>query len=270
MPILGFQDLWIAGSRLYFKRDAVDGVDQPIIDFGVIEPVTPSYNVNQVKLYDSDGGVKRLLDMAVTQIDESYQCKTNNMNLDNLSLAFLARPPQDFTQAATPVTLGTTVHRAHLGRLIKVQDNDGHYIWGLTTVDKIVMNGTLTLTLDDDYVVANLERGLIRIVEESTNVIEGSSLTIGYTPRAITGSRLLNPQTMQGNTRGKCFLVYGRGNNQFQSVREADVIISPSNWSVSADNYSDIELKLDVLNDPTLEIPAGRFLQWIGELPAKS
>lgn len=264
--ILGFQDLWIAGSRLYFKRDPVGGVDQPVIDFGVIEPVNPQYNITSVKLYDSDGGIKRLLDQATTQIDESYQAKTNNMNLDNLALAFSSTPPATFTQAGTAVTTAVT-QKAHLGSLMKVVDPAGNYVWGVASIQGLDNGGALVL--GTDYEIVNLERGLVRILTGGT-VAENDDVRIDYTPRVISGKRLLHPQNTQGNVRGDCMLVYGRGNNTAQSVRESRAIITPVNFAITADNYSDVELKLDILNDPTQAVPAGRFLAWLGDLPAVS
>ncbi len=42
MSLVGSQDYWLTGSRVYFQRDPVAGVVQPIIDWGTIEVVSPT------------------------------------------------------------------------------------------------------------------------------------------------------------------------------------------------------------------------------------
>lgn len=268
MPVLGFQDLWLTGSRLYFKRDDIDGVDQPVIDLGIIDPVNPQIQVNDVRLYDSDGGIRQLAARAVTQIDETYQAKCSNINSDILALMFMSTPVEAVTVAGTAVT-GTTEHYAHEGKLLKIKDNSGNYVWGVASIEA-VKDGATTHVLGTDYEIYNLERGIIRIID-GAGITTGDMLTIDYTPRAITAEkRLFKPQTSV-LVNGTAFLVYGRDNNTRQSVREARVSVTPAGTAFDNQNYSSVELKLEVLNDLTsTSNPAGRFYNWLGTLPSLS
>lgn len=121
MAAVGFQDFWVVGARLYFKRNAIAGVTQPLTDLGVITQCTPSLSPTKIELKDTDGGIKRLVDERVTEIIESYDITCDNFNNDNLSLILLGTAPTAFTQSPTHKRVTTY---CHAGRLVKVVDSD--------------------------------------------------------------------------------------------------------------------------------------------------
>lgn len=143
MSKVGFQDFWIAGSRFYFKRDAIDGVAQPWLDLGTIDGVVnPSLNPEKVELRDPDGGIRKIVDTTVTSIEETYELGLRNLNLDNLSLLFLANAPTSFSQTAGNKTV---THALIAGRLFKVHDDDtdATNLYGLSAIAGIY-SGTVT------------------------------------------------------------------------------------------------------------------------------
>ena len=126
MAIVGAQDLWVAGSRLFFTRNS----DGKFMDLGTIETANPTFTVETLECLDGDGGVQTTLAEEVTRIDELYSVVTKNISPTNKALMWLADPPQDFVQAATS-QLGIT-HVAPQARatgtaaggLIKLVDDD--------------------------------------------------------------------------------------------------------------------------------------------------
>ena len=80
---IGTQDLWIAGSRFFFEKAG------KMSDFGTIDVVNPEINASVVDLKDGEKGVLRLLDKALTQVDETYNVTVKNFNLTNLQYLFL-------------------------------------------------------------------------------------------------------------------------------------------------------------------------------------
>lgn len=116
----GFQDHWLAGSRFYFKRDAVDSVDQPFIDFGVINPVNPDFQPEEVELKDSDGGVNTLVESSITDIEETYEVTCKNLSMQNFAMAFLSDPVAAFTQTAQTNRIEHDVPM--VGHLVKLTD----------------------------------------------------------------------------------------------------------------------------------------------------
>jgi hypothetical protein len=266
--IIGNQHAWLTGSRLYFERDPINNVKQPIIDFGKIEPVTPNLNVEKVKLVDSDGGVRRVIAEAIIGYDEQYEIRTTNLNQDNLALAFLAEPPQAFTQSATGVT--NVAHYAVPGRLIKVKDANGNPVYGLSQIDAVTgVGGTTTYTAGTDYEVVSLERGLIRMITGGAFSVAGN-IEIDYTPRAVTGQRLITPQTVSCAIQGTALLFWGRCGNKQQTVREVRVSLTPTSNTFQVQDYSEVSFALQVLTDPNKAVPAGRLLYWLGDLAAAS
>jgi hypothetical protein len=193
MSIVGFQEFWTVGSRLLFKRDDVDGAQQPWIDLGVMQSVAPAVTPERITLFDPEGGVRRLVDEALTSIEEVYEFVCSNFNEDNLSLIFLGKPPQTYTQTASE-KVGVT-HRGFPGRLIKLTDSDtaktpvaalaavaGIYTGAVATKTlTTIVAATKTITLSGDQTaVAGLAPGKVMMVNRLglTNILNSRSYTI--------------------------------------------------------------------------------------------
>lgn len=352
MSVVGHQDFWLAGSRFYFQREDQAGVEQPLVDLGVIQPVNPTFEIEDVELEDSDGGLRRVVDSGVTKIAESMDIVCSNLNLQNLSYLFLASSPAAFTQAATEVDVSTFITA---GRLAKLKTALGVAVHGIDaiagvytgviesktiesitkstkiikltgdqtaeaglatgkaiivrklglaniansrtyTVVSAVLNATKTdvtveeepaadepsitgdLEIEDtgtifkqdtDWDVYNLKRGIVRALTGGA-LSTDAARTVIFTPTALSGTRLVQPQSLAGVIKGTGYLVWGRLNNADQTVREATVTIQPNASAIGAEDYSNITLTVKVISDITLTVPAGKLLQFAGTLPASS
>jgi 2-keto-4-pentenoate hydratase/2-oxohepta-3-ene-1,7-dioic acid hydratase in catechol pathway len=275
MGIQGAQDFWVVGSRMYVQRDPISGVVQPTIDLGVIKEVAPSFEPDQAELFDTDGGDRVLVDQALTQFTESYQATIANFNNNNLALLFNSNPVAAFTQTATPLT--DIKHYAHPGEMVKLLNDDfdaatpGVPIFNLTSVDGVTgPAGTPTYTEGTDWEVVDLSRGLIRMIDGGAFSSAGP-IEVGMTPVAVTGNRLIAPQSANLAVRAKAWLFLGRGSNTQQHVREMDVAITAESANFTAEDFSDFVLNFSVINDLTnLSQPAGRLLYFKGDLPSVS
>lgn len=270
----GHQQFWLTGSRFYFQRDPINGVIQPIIDFGIVDVINPTLEQTRVELEDNDGGILRLADEAVIRVNETYEVTCYNLSPEILSLVFLADPPQPLTQAATPRT--GVKHYATAGKLLKILDDDydanptPKFTLGVASVQAVKSSdGVTTYVLDEDYEIVSLERGLIRILEGGD--IATGDILIDYTPRAITGNRLIVPTAgFTTNPRGTGMIVWGRENNQHQTARLARFSITSQTPAFQIEDYSNVVLTARVLSDISLSEPAGRIEYWIGDLPDPS
>ncbi len=274
MPIVGAQDHWVTGSRLYFKRDDFGGVVQPYRDLGVIEPANPALEIEKLELKDSDGGVKSTVTESVVGIDETYEITCSNLNPNNLALLFLANDPESFTQSASALT--GIKHWGVPGELVKLLDADydaatpGKAIFGVASIGAVTAEGgSPAYTLGTDWEVVSLERGLIRMITAGAFAV-AAALDIDFTPRAITGTRMVKPQSLLGTVEGDAILVFGRGNNAQQSSRTGRVSLTPASANLQIDDYSNFVLTLKFISDLTLSDPAGELLYWVGGLPAIS
>ena len=354
MAISGHQDWWVPGHRMYFEREAQDSVLQPFVDLGVCQGTTPTITPTNIDLIDGDGGVRRIVDSALSEITETYDVVISNCNLRNLAIAMLANDPSTFTQAATEQDVSQW---AIPEELLKVLDSSGVAIFNLSavagvytgvvevkviesitvstkiikltgdqtaeaglaagksiivngaglaniansrsyTVVSAVLNATKTdvtvveepaanetaitgvLTIENggtiyeqdvDWEVYNLGRGIIRFLPSPGSFAVAANVNVVFTPAALTGRRLVNPQQLRGIARGTAWLVWGRGNNAQQTAREMLCTISPSGISLpNADDYANLTLQVKVLNDLTSATPAGRLLQFMGSLPTNS
>jgi len=361
MSNVGFQNFWVSGARFYYKRDdADDGTKFPWIDLGVVKKATPNVTTEKVSLMDSDGGRKKLVDEAMTSIDESYDIQGNNLNPDNLALIFLANPPSEFTQAVTEYEVS---HHVHPGKLLKLVDSDDVPMYKLGKViglmvrdagadlteveitamdvsdktitvtgniasefdagDKIVVRtldlanplnaGTYTVVSaagvgpavitveeapvadevaisglliykadagdagtiygpDVDFEDVSLDRGFIRIIATGDGgaIAAEDEIVVIFQTAALSGQRLINPHDLQDNVKGKAILVFSREDNGEQSAREFYCSMTPNGFNPNDSDFSDFTITVKIISQPTEAVPAGRLLQFVGDLPDES
>ncbi len=147
MSKVGFQVYGLFGSRAIFTRDAVGGTTYPPVDLGTIEPVSPNVTTEEAVLEDSESGVRKEVDKAITKISETAEIVCKNLSIDNLAFLFLAERPVAFEQAAG-LHVGT--HEVHAGSLIQCLGASGERLYSLYRIVAVFF-GTQTLgtTLTD-------------------------------------------------------------------------------------------------------------------------
>lgn len=121
MGKIGYQDVWLAGSRFRFKRDAINSVEQPWIDFGSIDPANVNFETESIEIEDTTCGRKTTLDQAITKTTETVDITGRNFSIHNLSVAFIGSQPVELTQAAAQKRV---THKMFPGYLTKVHDSD--------------------------------------------------------------------------------------------------------------------------------------------------
>lgn len=262
-----FQEFWRTGSRFYFKRDPVDvaGVptEVPLIDLGTIRPAGPAVSPEEATLEDSDNGLRRIVARDITRFEEGYDITCSNFNQDNKSILFASDPPIAFTQTVTPQT-GIQQY-AHPGKLLKLKGSNGEYIYNVSALTI----GTPALVEGTNWEWVSKERGLIRMLNAAPFTTPGN-VTYSVTPVALSGERLLNPQTGAGTIVGDGILVWGRDGGDNQDVREFRCSLTPTSTTIDVNEFSSWVLRASVLNDVGSPIPAGRLLKFKGSMPTTS
>lgn len=363
MGVVGFQDFWVAGARVYIEKQT-SGTTQataPLVDLGVIQSANPSISPEIVQLFDSDSGVRQIVDEGVTSIDESYDVQCSNMNMDNLSLLWLGDDAIDVTRLQEAKLVFQTVTDSRFLK-IKQGGDGGDAEWGLRTIDgtydnagspalhliesmtlstnvilleasegdvtaaytaavKLIVSGnnivdplnagtytvvsssfgggktsiivsTVThainsdeafgggsgiqlinpggqiFTPETDWTVHSKERGIIGV---RAGVFTGTQTWgISYSVNALTGARLIKPQSLLGVVKAKVYITYSRDNFGRQTVREFDASITPSAASIQATDYSSMSLTFRVLSDLSKADPAGTLFSYRGDVPPPS
>ena len=268
MSVVGWQDYWVTGARFYFVRD--DDTNEALIDLGTVQSATPSIETSKLELKDGDGGVRKTVDEVVTEINESYEITCNNFNPTNLALAFLADEPEAFTQTADAIENVAHTAVIGLGKFVKLKDASGNFLYNITSI--VVKDATEVTTYveDTDYKWISKDRGIIEILAAGS-IDDGDVLHITITPVALSGNRLIKPQTSGGAIKGTGVLIFGRNNNAEQTVREVLMSITPNTTNLQSEDFSDFVLTANVLGDITdTTTPAGRMLQFKGDLPSMS
>lgn len=242
MSVVGHQDFWVVGSRLYFKRDDIASTDQPWMDLGVIEAANPAFELEKLTLEDADGGLKRVVDEAVAKIDETYEIVCNNINMENLSMLFLADRPESFTQAATEKTEVHTVVAGHLAHIHDTDDDetelfkirnilaitDGGTLTEVTTLDTIT-RATRTMVFDAVDLTTELATGKVFIVHEDglTDTGNAGSFTV------VSSSFSVDTTVIVEQTPGGAVDETGLAASSRVSHENAGVIYDPTDdWEI--------------------------------------
>ncbi len=234
MSIVGFQSFWAVGSRAYFKRDNVGSTEQPWIDLGVLETASPALEAEKIELKDGDGGVRTLVDSAVTEIGEMYDLVCSNLNDRNLALMFLSDPPEAFTQAAALVELS---NYCEAGQLTKILDADDVPVFMFSaicgvatstyasTVDctaidasakEITVDTDLSLVLaDGDTIILCADGGMVDADNAGTYTCDGAP-----TATVIT----VNEDLSADETGITATVIHDSGSNNFAEADEFEVV----------------------------------------------
>jgi len=370
MPI-GPQDLWVAGSRFLFKPDALDGVEQPYRDFGIIETANPAFNVTTVDLKDGISGINQLVDTRTIRAIESYAIQTRNLALRNWRDLLRAKSVQTFAQAAQTNASKTCTHRFHPGHLVRIQDVDATFLYRIGKVQGVYSSagttvgvvtelghgagaGPFTIKVTGDLTGANpavgsfvilkpeglaagtaqansgtyeilskgaftggatvltvrealsstetgltgaivyksgagggvsagpnnlvpawkvrsLDDGVIYAVAGGSINAEGDLIVVYSLGDIASGSRLLLPQTFEGELRGAARLFWSRGSFAEITVRRMRVAVTPSAAQINVENeFSSLTFDVKQLTDDTATDPDGDLFYLKGAVPALS
>lgn len=284
MPgIVGFQETWLVGSRLYFKRDDEGTTEYPTLDLGTITQTTPNFEPTIIQARDPDGGRLNLIDEGFTEINESYEVTCLNINNENLNILFYGNE----TQQLSPTGTGTNTavrHRAGVGpgKLTKLFSENllagetelkaAYNVSGLSGTKVagggalVLFDGTNAATADMELISA--ERGLVRFFAGGSRSLADQDLvdlTFTETAYAANNTRLVKPQTATKPLNGKAYIVFSRNNNTRQSVRECDVSIQVNNAAFSIEDYSTVTFNVSVLTDILADDVAGRYIHITGD-----
>lgn len=267
MGVVGQQDLWVTGSRFYFVRDG--DANATLYDMGTVDTANPQFNNQVIEALDGDGGILKQIDEALIRQTESYDLATLNCSLDNLAAFYLSAVPETFTQPSGG-SIAAVPHKVVLGpgRMCKLKDSAGNWLYNVATVVVKAVGGGTTYVADTDYKIISLPRGIIQFLDASA-LSEGDTVEITVTLTALTGKRLVRPQTAGAAIKGKGVIVFGRGGNAQQTVREFSMSLTPSAANFQTTDYSKLTFSVKVLSDVTeATYPAGRILQMYGSIPA--
>lgn len=120
-----------------------------------------------------------------------------------------------------------------------------------------------------DWEVVDLARGDIRILSGGA-VTDLETLNLTFLPAALTGERLVYPQT-SGTIEGRCWIFLASDGRGTEKVREARVSITPENPTFGESEFATLSFSLTVLSDSSDAVaPAGRFLHMVGAVPSAS
>lgn len=110
--------------------------------------------------------------------------------------------------------------------------------------------------------------GLVKIMPSGAIVDAATDVFIRFSLPALSGNRNVKPKSLQGEARGRGYLVWGRGNNAEMTFREFDCVVTPASAAIDIANYSTATFNVEVLgNFNNAEEPYGRLLQAIGGVP---
>ena len=276
--IVGTQDLWVVGSRFFFKPENTNS--DRLIDLGTINTVNPAIEPTKVDLRDAGSGFSKIIDSTLTDVSESFEITTKNFSRDNLSLLFVSSDAKELAEeadASVQMALTGAAAAYPAGTLIKVYNNTGSTPSN-QPVYNVASNPTTTSvtsfstgnTASFVCVVHDAGRGILKV---QTNSLTGTGtivLTLDTTnpEPSVNNRRILTPQTGSlSRLTGRGFIYYSRNNFEYQTVREFRTQITPSNANFQVEDYSDFTLTAKALYEPSnTTAPFGRLVAFAGTI----
>ena len=119
-----------------------------------------------------------------------------------------------------------------------------------------------------DWVPYDLGEGFIKIPSGSS-ISDASTVSIVFTPAALTGNRLITPQ-QNSSIEGKVIITWNRGGDEDRTVRECRCSITPASTSLGNEEFSNMTLTFKVLQETGATYPNGRVLHFKGSVPTRS
>lgn len=128
-------------------------------------------------------------------------------------------------------------------------------------------SGAGLLVRGTDWDIYNQARGIIRFLSGGS-FSAAASCTVVYTPTALTGERLILPQSARGEIQGTGYLYIGRSANEEQTARWGSMSITPTSASIQNAQHSSFVFTAKIISDLTSAVaPAGSMLDFLGSLP---
>jgi len=174
--------------------------------------------------------------------------------LNRLGLANVANS-RTYTVAARSATTITTVEVASTAET------------AITGQLSYATAGTIYLQ-GADFLPYSKDRGIVKIVSGGA-IAAAANVSIVYSTGALSGLRLINPQTL-GDTTGDGFFLFSRTKFAEETVREFRCQISPNAFNLADGDFADMVLTVSVLSDLTAAVPAGRLLHHKGTVPTRA
>jgi hypothetical protein len=167
-------------------------------------------------------------------------------NMNNLALAIMGSAPTEYTQAATPIVAEPLQGGVQVGAIYKTA-----LMGPISSV--AVKKGATVFTVNTNYVIRDVNQGVIEIISLPGGVSVGDAITIDYTPTAyITGSGF---QQVLGGTQTRIegqLLYLGTSVNgpRHNLTIWNCAVTSDANFPLIAADPAEFSLKVSVLSDP--------------------
>lgn len=272
---IGTVDTWQAGTRCRVRRDpvTVNGapVTQPWREIGLCSPASLNRQLTKNEILDSASGSLQHVGTHRTRVAEVFDIVSRDLNFNNLAALYGNVIPEAFTQANTVVTDGAG-HNAwpnSILPIVKVVSGVNVRQYMLSAITNVKKGATVLVKgTDYDYTAEDLDEGIIRILN-GVVIAAGDAVTVTYTPKAITGDRLIVPD-FSGCDTIYCDveLVWSRCDGGEKTIREfrAELDVNQTSGQMSVEKESEITVTLTKLHDPTKTFPNGRFIQVKGSM----
>jgi hypothetical protein len=187
---------------------------------------------------------KQATKLATINITQTHmiQIQMGEYDPENIALALLGDTAL-VTQLGTAVTAESLTTSVNLGRVYKTAKRK------ITAVT--VHQAATVLVLGTDYEIEDADSGLIRILPTSPTVTAGSTITIDYTPTAITAPGLSQVIAgLESSIDGYLFFLGDPAQGHAWDAEVWHCRVSPNGaLSLISQDFANIPLQLEVLDD---------------------
>ncbi len=176
-PSPNAENLLLGKGKVFFSRKEASGVAAGFRHLGNVETFELTTEDDVLEKFSSQYAAAPLLKSVSRRRSVALRLAFDEFSPFNLSLALMGTTVTSAAQPATAVVgevMTLDVLKGGFYKTVKMGP-----ITGVT-----VKQGAATLVLGTDYTIYDAVIGVIQILESSATVIDGSAITIDYTPTA--------------------------------------------------------------------------------------
>lgn len=238
-------NLLVGKGEVYFNRFDALGIGTGLRHLGNVDAMEITTADDNIDKYSNMSQDAPLYKRVARRRTVTIRLTLSEFTPENMAMVMMGTVVKTTTQAATAITGETLTTSAVLGAYYMFSKIGPH-----TSI--LIKKGATTLVLGTDYVIKDPNLGIIQILETSSTVVAGDTLTADYTPTAYTAGEIVEVYGGESTTvEGSLLFVGDPVTGPRQRVEVWHVSFTPDGaLGLISDEFASVGLTGSVLAEP--------------------
>lgn len=238
-------NLLVGKGQVWFNRFDNLGVGTGLRHLGNVDAMEITTADDNIEKYSNMTQDAPLYKRVARRRTVTIRLTLSEFEPENMALVMMGTVVKTATQAATAVTGETLTTNAVLGAYYMFSKIGPHTAIALK-------KGATTLVLNTDYAIVDPNIGIVQILDTSSTVVAGDTITADYTPTAYTAGEIVEIYGGESTTvEGSLLFIGDPVTGPRQKVEVWKVSFTPDGaLGLISDEFASVGLTGSVLADP--------------------